>query len=110
MNNYEQNSEDNLDLSADVIVVGGGPAGSATATMLSRKGWKVIILEREKFPRDHVGESLLPASIPILEELGALPDVEKAGFLPKYGAHIRAQPLFAMVECSICARTGDGLH
>ena len=54
MNNYEQNSEDNLDLSADVIVVGGGPAGSATATMLSRKGWKVIILESEKFPRDHV--------------------------------------------------------
>ena len=86
MNNYEQNYEDNLDLSTDVIVVGGGPAGSATATMLSRKGWKVIVLEREKFPRDHVGESLLPASIPILEELGALPDVEKAGFLPKYGA------------------------
>ncbi len=68
------------------MVVGGGPAGSATATMLARKGWQVTILEREQFPRDHVGESLLPASIPILEELGALPAVENAGFLPKYGA------------------------
>ena len=74
------------DLSADVIVIGGGPAGSTAATMLARKGWQVTVLERERFPRDHVGESLLPASIPVLEELGALPAVESAGFLPKYGA------------------------
>ncbi|HIN24456.1 MAG TPA: FAD-dependent oxidoreductase [Dehalococcoidia bacterium] len=78
--------DSNLDLNADVIVIGGGPAGSAAATMLARKGWQVTVLEREKFPRDHVGESLLPASIPVLEELGALPAVESAGFLPKYGA------------------------
>ena len=89
MNNNDQTADEtqeNLDLSADVIVIGGGPAGSAAATMLARKGWQVILLEREQFPRDHVGESLLPASIPVLEELGALPAVEKAGFLPKYGA------------------------
>lgn len=76
----------NTDLKADVIVIGGGPAGSASATMLARRGWQVTVLERERFPRDHVGESLLPASIPVLEELGALPAVEDAGFLPKYGA------------------------
>lgn len=86
MNNNYESTDDNLDLSADVIVIGGGPAGSATATMLARKGWQVIVMEREQFPRDHVGESLLPASIPILEELGALPAVESAGFLHKYGA------------------------
>ena len=80
------NPDSDLDLNADVIVIGGGPAGSAAATMLARKGWQVTVLEREKFPRDHVGESLLPASIPVLEELGALPAVESAGFLPKYGA------------------------
>ena len=82
----DSNSDSNLDLNADVIVGGGGPAGSAAATMLARKGWQVTVLEREQFPRDHVGESLLPASIPVLEELGALPAVESAGFLPKYGA------------------------
>ena len=82
----DSNSGSNLDLNADVIVIGGGPAGSAAATMLALKGWQVTVLEREQFPRDHVGESLLPASIPVLEELGALPAVESAGFLPKYGA------------------------
>ena len=71
---------------ADVIVVGGGPAGSTAATMLARKGWNVRLYERERFPREHIGESLLPASIPILEELGALPAVQAAGFLPKWGA------------------------
>jgi flavin-dependent dehydrogenase len=74
------------DLSADVVVIGGGPGGSTTATMLARQGWHVLLLERTHFPRDHVGESLLPASIPVLEELGVLPAVQAAGFLPKWGA------------------------
>ncbi len=71
---------------ADVLVVGGGPAGSAAATMLARKGWRVRLYERDRFPREHVGESLLPASMPVLAELGVLPAIEAAGFLPKYGA------------------------
>jgi len=71
---------------ADVIVVGGGPAGSTAATMLARKGWSVLLFEKERFPRDHIGESLLPASLPILEELGALDAVRAEGFLDKYGA------------------------
>lgn len=74
------------DLSADVVVIGGGPGGSTTATMLARQGWQVLLLERERFPRDHIGESLLPASIPVLEELGVLPAVQEAGFLRKWGA------------------------
>ena len=69
-----------------MIVVGGGPGGSTAATMLARQGVRVLLLERERFPRDHVGESLLPASVPVLEELGVLPAVEQAGFLPKWGA------------------------
>lgn len=54
--------------------------------MLARQGVPVLLLERERSPRDHVGESLLPASIPVLEELGVLPAIENAGFLPKWGA------------------------
>ena len=54
--------------------------------MLARQGWRVLLLERERFPRHHVGESLLPASLPVLEELGVLPAVQAAGFLPKWGA------------------------
>ena len=54
--------------------------------MLARQGSRVLLLERDHFPREHVGESLLPASIPVLEELGALPAVEQAGFLRKWGA------------------------
>ena len=69
-----------------MVVIGGGPAGSTIATMLARKGISVLLLERERFPRQHVGESLLPASIPVLEDLGVLPAVEQAGFLPKWGA------------------------
>ena len=72
--------------SADIVVVGGGPGGSSAATLLARKGHRVVLLERERFPREHVGESLLPASIPILESLGVLPAIEAAGFLPKHGA------------------------
>ena len=79
-------SPSNEDLTADVIVIGGGPGGSTAATMLARKGIRVLLLERDQFPRDHVGESLLPASIPVLEELGVLPAVQDAGFLPKWGA------------------------
>ena len=76
----------NAAAAVDVVVIGGGPGGSAAATMLARKGWQVLLLEREHFPRDHVGESLLPASIPVLEELGVLPEVEAQGFLRKGGA------------------------
>lgn len=67
-------------------MIGGGPGGSTAATMLVRQGLEVTLLERERFPREHIGESLLPASVPVLEELGVRPAVEAAGFLPKYGA------------------------
>ncbi|OAI40280.1 hypothetical protein AYO38_06080 [bacterium SCGC AG-212-C10] len=54
--------------------------------MLARAGWRVVLLERETFPREHIGESLLPASLPVLEELGVLETVRAEGFLDKFGA------------------------
>ena len=69
-----------------IVVIGGGPAGSCVSTLLARRGYPVTLLERERFPRDHVGESLLPASIPILEDLGVLERVQQAGFVLKRGA------------------------
>lgn len=69
----------------DVIVIGGGPAGSSAATFLAKKGWSVALFEKERFPRYHIGESLVPGLTPILEELGVMDAVEKAGFQKKFG-------------------------
>jgi len=69
-----------------IIVIGGGPAGSCVSALLARQGLAVVLLERERFPRPHVGESLLPASIPILDDLGVLDEVKRAGFTVKRGA------------------------
>lgn len=69
-----------------VVVIGGGPAGSTCATLLARSGLDVTLLEREKFPRYHIGESLLLALVPILELSGAAEKVRDHGFQVKRGA------------------------
>jgi flavin-dependent dehydrogenase/glycosyltransferase involved in cell wall biosynthesis len=75
----------------DVFVVGGGPAGSTAATFLARGGLRVAVAEREVFPRFHVGESLLPAMMPVLDRLGVRERIERHGFLIKYGAAFHDQ-------------------
>ena len=69
----------------DVIVAGGGPAGSSVAAHLVKRGHRVLVLEREKFPRFHVGESLLPFGSDFLRELGVLEEVD-ARYIHKPGA------------------------
>src|SRR6188768_2532170 len=70
----------------DVIVIGGGPSGSTVATRLAQRGRRVVLLEKEHFPRFHIRESLLPCSMPLFEELGVLPALRQHGFMPKYAA------------------------
>jgi flavin-dependent dehydrogenase len=70
----------------DALIIGGGPGGSTAATLLARAGKQVLVLEKERFPRFHIGESLLPYNRRIFEELGVLPELEAMGFPAKLGA------------------------
>jgi flavin-dependent dehydrogenase len=68
----------------DTIVIGAGPAGSTAATLLAEQGLRVLVLEREKFPRYHIGESLLPFTSYPLKRLGLLDKMRQSGFVKKY--------------------------
>ncbi|MEV4451891.1 MULTISPECIES: tryptophan 7-halogenase [Streptomyces] len=74
----------------DVVVVGGGPGGSTVATLLARRGHSVVLLEKEKFPRYQIGESLLPATVHgVCKLLGVTEEMEAAGFMYKRGGSFR---------------------
>jgi len=70
----------------DVVVIGAGPAGSVAGSYLARAGFKPLLLEKSRFPRFTIGESLLPYGNDILRELGIWPELERGGFIKKYGA------------------------
>jgi flavin-dependent dehydrogenase len=78
--------------STQVLIIGGGPAGSTAATLLAREGFDVTLAEREQFPRYHIGESILPSCLPILDLLGVRQKIESHGFQRKGGAYFAWGP------------------
>ncbi len=70
----------------DVAIIGGGPAGSTLGTLLAQRGHRVAIFERSLMPRQHIGESLIPGCLGLLEQTGVLPKIQAAGFTVKNGA------------------------
>src|SRR5438094_3442478 len=68
----------------DVVVIGGGPAGSTVSTLLAQQGVRVELFERERFPRFHIGESLIPETYWVLKRLNMLPKMQQSAFVKKY--------------------------
>ena len=84
----------------DCVVVGGGPGGCTTAALVAKAGYSTLLVERERVPRFHVGESLMPEVYWTLERLGVLPKMSELGFVPKVGVQFvthrgkESQPFF----------------
>jgi flavin-dependent dehydrogenase len=78
--------------STKILVIGGGPGGSTAATLLAREGFEVTLLEQAHFPRYHIGESLLPSMLEILDLLGVREKLEAHGFVRKEGAYLEWGP------------------
>ena len=74
----------------DVVIIGGGPAGSSAAAILAEYGHRVLVLEREKFPRYHVGESMIPFTFQPLERLGLVPMMKASSFQKKFSVQFVA--------------------
>src|SRR6267143_2535487 len=73
-----------MNAESDVLIIGAGPAGSTSAALLAEKGHRVLVLEREKFPRYHIGESLLPFTFQPLQRLGLIARMRQSAFVKKY--------------------------
>src|SRR6187455_3873420 len=71
-------------MNPDVVVIGGGPAGSTVSTLIAQKGYQVELFERERFPRFHIGESLIPETYWVLQRLNMLPKMQRSHFVKKY--------------------------
>jgi len=79
------------DNGCEILVIGGGPAGSTISALLAQRGRDVLMLEKSRHPRFHIGESLLPLNRELFERLGVAAEIEAIG-MPKYGVEFVAPP------------------
>src|ERR1700682_2868093 len=77
---------------AKVVVIGGGPAGSTASPLIAQQGYEVQLFERERFPRFHIGESLIPETYWVLKRLGMLPKMQGSHFVKKYSVQFIGSP------------------
>ena len=92
----QQDAPEPLTYDCDVLVIGGGPAGSTAAALLAQRGYRVTVFERDRHPRFHIGESLLPANLPLFERLGVQDQMRAIG-MEKFGAEFNS-PLHAQSQ------------
>jgi len=92
----------------DAVIIGAGPAGSSAAALLHREGFRVLVIERERFPRFVIGESLLPRCMDLLQEAGLLEIAERQGFMKKHGAVFHRDR--AMCDFDFAAQFTSGWH
>src|SRR6267154_1523015 len=83
-NDKKSNTNVEMNCDCEVLIIGAGPAGSSAAAILAEKGRRVLVLEREKFPRYHIGESLLPFTFFPLQRLGLIEKMRHSAFVKKY--------------------------
>ncbi len=88
--------------STDIAIIGGGPGGCTAGALLAQKGWRVLLLEKDRHPRFHIGESLLPLNLPLFEQLGCAPAIEKVGLIKHsvqfHSAEHQASQTFAFAD------------
>ena len=91
-------------LQCDVLVIGGGPAGSTAATLLARQGHSVLLLDKDRHPRFHIGESLLPANLSLFEQLGVADEICAIGIIKHTVLPSRRKkaPLFIVLPRQDC--------
>ncbi|HTB80628.1 MAG TPA: NAD(P)/FAD-dependent oxidoreductase [Opitutaceae bacterium] len=93
----------------DLVIVGGGPGGSTAAAFARQHGLKVLLVEKEEFPRFHIGESLLPMGNAVMRETGVWPKLAAAGFIQKFGAAFFTSNGRAMTEIQFSEGLVPGL-